>query len=141
VSTHRFTIDTQLDAVAGLSAQVSAACSALGLNQEAIWDLELAIAEAASNVISHGYGDRAGGSLAVEVHPDGVGVRVDVLDRGTPIPQGMLEKAGLGDPPSDITDLADSGRGLALIKASVDGWSYETSPSGNRLSLVKHRAA
>jgi serine/threonine-protein kinase RsbW len=138
MAAQRFTIDTRLEAVADLAREVSAACVQLGLDEDAVFDVELAVVEAATNVICHGYEAKAGGFLEVVVDAEPEAVRLEVRDRGSPIPAGLLERAGIEEP-GEIETLSDSGRGLALIKASVDGWEYEASPAGNRLALIKRR--
>jgi len=142
VGAARFTIDTRLDAVASLAADVRATCLTLGLDEDAASELELAVVEAATNVIRHGYGDRPGGRLEVIIGADaGGGVRAEVLDGGRPIPVGQLEQAEITFPLDDLDDIPDSGRGLALIKLSVDEWAYQSGPGGNRLTLIKRPSA
>lgn len=132
-----FSIDTRLEVVADLTRAVCAACAALGLNEDGVMDVELAIAEAAANVVCHGYGGEAGGRLEASVSAQDDGVRIDLVDGGSPIPDGMLEAAAFRYPSDDLCSLPDSGRGLALIKASVDAWEYAPAPGANRLTLIK----
>lgn len=135
----RFVIDSRLEAVAELGSRVSAACAGIGIDEEALCDIELAVVEAATNVVCHGYRGLPVGAVEVEVRLQPDQVQVDIIDRGAPIPEGLLDQAEIAEP-GDIAALADSGRGLALIRASVDSWAYETSPAGNRLKLVKRRS-
>jgi serine/threonine-protein kinase RsbW len=108
------------------------------LGEEAAGDVELALVEAATNVIRHGYGPE-GGPLRVEAEalPDGVVIRL--LDWGRPIPAEALTAAGSArfDVDGDLQALAEGGRGLSIIAAVMDEVSYRSEGGVNRLALVR----
>jgi len=106
---------------------------AAGLGEDAIGDLELAMTEAMSNVVRHGYGEGSGMTIDVEValEPDRLEVRI--LDRAPEfIPADV--------PPRDLDDVAEGGYGLGLIEQLVDEVRRGPRPGGgNALILIKHR--
>jgi len=135
---HRqFAIRSNVTAVTELAAKLRVACADFGLDEDAASDLELAVVEAATNIIVHGYGGADGGTLEVGVRRDAGEVQVELTDAGAPIPPGALENAELPDFDDDVSAIPTSGRGLALIKASVDAWRYLPSAGRNRLILIK----
>lgn len=133
----RFAIRANTAAVTELATQLRATCADFGLDEDAACDLELAVVEAAINIVVHGYGGADCGTLEVGVRRNDGEVQVELTDAGAPIPPGALENAELPDANDDISVIPTSGRGLALIKASVDAWRYLPSAGCNRLILIK----
>ena len=134
-------VDGELNQVAPIAVAVRGACAPF-LDEEGLDAVELAVVEAATNVIRHGYGGRPGGRLSVSVEqvPDGVGV--DLVDHAEPMPPRLLEAAEMPLPgdPDHVAGLAESGWGLALIRLSMDEVSYRPGPDGNWLRMIKRRA-
>jgi serine/threonine-protein kinase RsbW len=90
-----------------------------------------AVGEVAANIIKHGHG--AGRTnLSVILRVDGTRIEAVFSDDGVPVD---LDPAG----PSLPGDLAESGRGLALVRAAVDLVTYERAGTLNRWHLVRRR--
>ena len=109
------------------------------LGTEGAGDVELALVEAATNVVRHGYGPE-GGPIRIEASefPDGVVVRIS--DWGRPIPGEALASAGLSRfdfDPTELTDLPEGGMGLSLIAAVMDEVSYRSDGGQNVLTLLR----
>jgi len=122
-----FTIEADLSQVRELARFVR---QEAGLNEAALADLELAVVEAANNIILHGYGG-GGGLIRCHVQRGADAVRVTLSDSGAPIPEDMLRNA------QPTSQMAESGRGLAIIRACVDEIAYTSAAGANRLTLVK----
>ncbi|GHH27998.1 SpoIIE family protein phosphatase [Lentzea cavernae] len=86
-----------------------------GLSEDAAYDLELALGEAASNVVDHAYPD-GGGTLESRLESTGLGVRVTVTDQGRWRP-----------PPEDK---GHRGRGLSMIHAVSDDVDLQAGEAG-----------
>jgi anti-sigma regulatory factor (Ser/Thr protein kinase) len=125
-----FRIHARLEDIQQLTQFVRAYATARGLDKVAVDDLELAVAEASSNVVVHGYADGRG-ELSVELTYADPLLRLELIDAGTPIPRGKLESSAPSDP------MAESGRGMAIIRACVDQLSYRSEAGFNRLVLTK----
>lgn len=106
-------------------------CEDAGLPEAARMDLELALVEAANNVVRHGYGGSGSGSLQFEMRKVPGGVELALTDQGLPIPASRLHS--IHSPAFD----SESGRGLALIAACTDRFGYTEGREGNRLVLFK----
>ena len=103
--------------------------------------IELAIVEAVTNVIRHGYPDGEQGVAEVYYSEQDNGVRVEIRDRGRPIPPDKLEQADgsvFAFDPDDIANLPEGGMGLSLIKQLFDTVYYESRDGINRLILEKN---
>lgn len=106
-------------------------CDGLGDARE-VHDLRLAVQEACTNLIKHGRladGDRR---LALRFEMNNHALSVLITCRGEAFdPRRETALPGSADEP------AEGGYGLFLIRALVDGMSYEAADGGNTLVLVK----
>ena len=92
----------------------------LHLSEGWIYPLDLALCEAASNVIRH-----AG---------DAQGITVTLYDSGLPVPEEKLQQgAPTGEDWPDA--MSEGGRGWPLICASVDSVHYQRGVAENQLTL------
>ena len=119
----------------------------IGVNEESVDDILLAATEACTNVVLHAGESVPAYSVAATV--DRAGCRVVVTDVG----QGYApEGAGQGWPmrlvrarrptaahgSGDVASLAESGRGLAIMRACVDDVKLRSAPGqGTRVVLDK----
>ncbi|TDC62003.1 ATP-binding protein [Actinomadura sp. GC306] len=85
-------------------------------------DIELMAAEGVTNAILHGTG-----IIAVTVATDGRRLRVDITDDGP-----------ARDDSAGAEPRLDHGRGLTVIDALADEWSFEQSPHRTRLWFLIH---
>lgn len=92
-------------------------------------DLELAVVEAANNIVTHGYAGASEARYQAVIDVRGSYLEVALSDRGLPIPAARLDAN-----PNMPCD-SESGRGIGLIKACVDEFEYTSSGGVNRLIL------
>jgi serine/threonine-protein kinase RsbW len=103
--------------------------------------IELALAEALTNIVQHGFGQDEGPPVRVRVRDGAAALEIDLWDRGRPIPSARLSQA---DPsttfqfdPTNLAELPEGGMGLALIKAAFHEVQYGSRNGVNRLHLVR----
>ncbi len=101
-----------------------------GLGEDTLVDLELAVGEAANNIVIHGYRGSAG-EIALRIAQAGSDITVELADRGAAIPPDKLDAL------SAVDVHAESGRGLGIIRACVDTVAYASTDGVNRLTLSK----
>jgi anti-sigma regulatory factor (Ser/Thr protein kinase) len=102
-------------------------------DEGAIAPLELALDEAASNVILHAYRGEAGRPIELAVDVDADRACVELYHRGRDFDPDAV-------PPPDLDALRESGRGLYLIRQSVDEVTFFRDDQGRcGVRLVKHR--
>lgn len=121
----RFLMPATLEAIDLLAPKVRDAAAA-HLPEDRLFALEIALVEALSNIVRHGH---PAGEVEIALH-FGDGIEVEIVDVGNPIPPGLLEAEVPDDP------LAESGRGLALIRTCADDLRYERGGGRNRLTLT-----
>jgi serine/threonine-protein kinase RsbW len=104
------------------------------LSEETLGDLKLAVTEACSNSVRHGYGEAGEGFVEVlyELQPDRL--VVEVVDDG---PGFDADSAR-----ADEENLAEGGLGIAIIKAVSDEFEagVRADGGGSRLRFVKFLA-
>lgn len=106
-----------------------------GFDEDAAFDLVLAVDEAATNIILHGYG-AAGGFVEVEVSRDSERLLVRLRDRARPFDPTAN---GAPDELPPLEERPPGGMGIFLIGKSVDGFSYRRTAEGlNELTLALH---
>jgi serine/threonine-protein kinase RsbW len=103
-----------------------------GYTQGDAHDLAVAFAEACTNVHRHAYGGRHDGRVGLHVAIDDERVVLSLDHDGD-----AFEPAAYAPP--DLNRPAESGYGLYLIRSLVDEVSFERTPSGGRVVLVKHK--
>lgn len=105
----------------------------IGVGEDSVDDILLAATEACTNVVLHA--GRAAPAYSVAATVDNKACRVEVTDAG----QGCLRtRRGRGRPAQDVTALAESGRGFAIMRACVDEVTLRSAPGqGTRVVLDK----
>ena len=106
---------------------VSCAGQIAGFGPEDVYDLKLAVTEAATNVIRHA----AVGSFRIEYRALPRVVEVTVTDAG-----GGFDAAALSSNPGE-----HGGFGLAVIRSLVDEVALESTASGTRLRMLRRAAS
>ncbi|HKH77799.1 MAG TPA: ATP-binding protein [Rubrobacteraceae bacterium] len=106
---------------------VSCAGQIAGFGPEDVYDLKLAVTEAATNVIRHA----AVGSFRIEYRAIPRAVEVTVTDAG-----GGFDAAALSSSPG-----GHGGFGLAVIRSLVDEVVLESTAGGTRLRMLRRAAS
>lgn len=114
---------------------VERACLRAGAEPAACFDLKLAVDEACTNIVLHGYEGREPGVIEIEFEQSAEAMKVTIIDHGRSFCPDML-------PAPDVTSALDErqpgGLGWHLIRRVTDGIEYEADVErGNRLVLVK----
>jgi serine/threonine-protein kinase RsbW len=122
----------------------------LGVDEESVYDILLAATEACTNVLMHGGRRIRGYAVVTSVGP--VRCQVEVAGEGAGAVPHETGPAAAGTPgapvpaPGDvalrqagIAQLAESGRGLAVMRACVDRVTLEATPErGTVVTMSKH---
>jgi anti-sigma regulatory factor (Ser/Thr protein kinase) len=99
-----------------------------GATDAAVAELKLAVTEACTNAILHGYGASTGGELVVRYRVGTAALEVEVEDDGNGF-----------NPEDPAADGASEGQGMGLmiIRAITSDVKIESNPSGSRISFVR----
>ena len=117
---------------------VEEACRGAGADVSTCFDLKLAVDEACTNIIEHGYAGKTPGEMRVSFAADADRLTVVISDRGRSFdPESIAEP----DLEAGCESRAPGGLGWHLIRSAVDDYRYESdADGGNRLTLVKRLA-
>ena len=108
--------------------------SALGVDPAMIPNVPLAVDEAVTNIIVHGYQGQ-GGAIEIEVSLEGDALVIRIRDEAAPFDPTIV-------PPPDVTlpleQRIPGGLGIHLIRQIMDEMTHRVTPQGgNELTLVK----
>lgn len=107
-----------------------------GIDQETVYDLQLALDEAATNVITHGYAGMDPGSMILLLEIDLKRIRMTLTDFGHPFEPSS---APAPDLEAALEDRPMGGFGLYFIYQTMDEVDYVTTSDSNTLTLIKRR--
>jgi serine/threonine-protein kinase RsbW len=132
---HKITRAAELESLADFRAFIDQTCAGRAdIDESFRYALKLAVEEACTNVITHGYAGLNPGSmiLTLDLHPDRVTITLTdfghAFEPSEPAPPDVV--AGLDDQPT-------GGFGLYFIYQSMDEVDYQTTDDCNSLILTK----
>ena len=106
----------------------------LGLDPAMIPNVILAVDEAVSNVIAHGYRGQ-GGAVEIEASQEGDALVIRVRDEAPPFDPTIVPSPDVTLP---LEQRVPGGLGIHLIRQIVDEMTHSVTPQGgNELTLVK----
>lgn len=134
--THRITRAAYLESLNDFREFIKEHCAGIpGVTDETLYDVQLAVDEACTNIISHGYAGLDPGSIILDLEIESDKLIVTLTDfghafepRSAPIPDvdAPIEQRELG------------GFGLFFIQQSMDDMDYQVTEDGNKMILTKH---
>jgi len=135
-STHRITRAAHLESLDDFREFIKKQCARVpDINEEFLYDVQLAVDEACTNIMTHGYADLNPGSIILDLEIDPDELTITLTDFGhsfepshTPIP----------DVDAPIEERALGGFGLFFILQSVDAMDYRVTEDGNKMILTKY---
>lgn len=132
------TFTGRLENLSQIGAYVAEAARLAGLDDEAVYAVELAVDEAATNIIEHGYGGDSRGRIHCEYEILRNGLKIVLRDTGRMFdPDSVPEPSFHG---KTIENITPRGLGLFFIKRLMDEVNFEFNPElGNRLTMVKRK--
>ena len=107
-----------------------------GFSEKAIYSLQLAADEAASNIIEHAYEGVSNASIFLTCDMKGEDLVITMLDKGLPFDFSAVKEPNLT---SDLSERQIGGLGVYLMRKLMDKVNYETTRAGNLLTMTKRR--
>ncbi len=115
------------------------AAAGAGLDERAVYAVQMAVDEACTNIIQHAYGGEGRGSIRLVYHVQPDGFQVTIYDQGKPFDPAQVPQF---NPTLPLDQRPKGGMGLFLIRRSVDRVEFKFgTPDGNQLLLFKQRPA
>ena len=127
-------IAAKLENLAAIRRFVEEAAAALGIDPATVTDIVLAVDEAASNIVVHGYQGQPG-TIEIEVKRERDALLIYLRDEASPFDPTSVGAPDLTVP---LEQRATGGMGIHLIRQIMDKVVHRiTSQGGNELLLVK----
>lgn len=109
-----------------------------GLSETEVYAVQLAVDEATTNIIEHGYGHECPSRIDITCEPIKNGLKIVIYDDAEPFDPTVVP-----DPEINVSldDIKPRGLGIFFMRKMMDEVNYETSPDkGNTLTMIKrHR--
>lgn len=134
---HQICRSAQLDSLAPMRDLIKQAVAEhRWIDDEFLYDLQLAVDEASTNIITHGYQGREAGTMILELDIDEQRVLIRLTDFGR-----AFEPASAPAPDLEaaLEDRPMGGFGLFFIYQTMDDVDYTSNGFANQLTLVKRR--
>jgi anti-sigma regulatory factor (Ser/Thr protein kinase) len=129
------TLPNQLEAISGVQDQVEGFAARNGLGDRLLHDVQLALEEHLTNIVSYAYTDKRLHQIRVSLHLDATRLRVEIEDDGAPFNP-------LAHPPPDrdkpIEERPIGGLGVHMMRQAVDEMAYRRERGANILVMTKH---
>ena len=115
---------------------VGSTMSQLGIDPDCVYDVEVAVTEACTNVLKHAQGGRDEYEVELTIDPKRASIRIKDTGRG-------FDTASLADAHEEAHDLhldltEEGGRGIMMMRALVDELEFTSQPeAGTIVHLTK----
>jgi serine/threonine-protein kinase RsbW len=109
-----------------------------GLNESEVYAVQLAVDEATTNIMEHGYGRECPNRIDISCEILEDGLKVVIYDDAEP-----FNPDAVPDPEINVSleEIKPRGLGIFFMRKMMDEVHYESSPNmGNTLTMIKHHA-
>lgn len=118
-----------------ISEMVCTFAKSLGFSPKQVYEIDLAVDEACSNIIDHAYGPRSEEDFLVKLSSDELGMTIVLEDHGLPFDPAEVPSPDLESP---LEQRQERGLGVFLIHQLMDGVAYKrVDDTTNRLIMRK----
>ncbi len=129
-------VSSSLESLGEISDFVVSAARAAGLDDQAVWEVQLAVDEAATNVILHAYGGHEEGPITVQVDVRDDEFVICLHDRGKPFDPDAVPHPDLDSP---LEARKTGGLGLYLMRKLMDRVDFHFDAGGYNLVTMAKR--
>ena len=136
MSTKRFTCS--LKNLEEICDYVTHCANAAGLDESEVYAVQLAVDEASTNIMEHGYGRECPNRIDITCEILDDGLKVVIYDDAEPFDPELVP-----DPEINVSldDVKPRGLGIFFMRKMMDEVQYEATPEkGNTLTMIKRHA-
>jgi serine/threonine-protein kinase RsbW len=132
--THAFELTNALSELDALCRNLTSIGKALGLSEKSVFQINLALDELFTNIVSYGYSDEKTHRIKFELTTESGVVIIRIEDSGIPF-DPVKPPTSQAQPP--VEDCEIGGLGLHLVKKMMDDVVYERCDGRNITTLKK----
>lgn len=108
-----------------------------GLSETDVYAVQLAVDEASTNIIEHGYRQECPNRIDITCDIQQDGLKVVIYDDAEPFNPETVPEPEVNVP---LEDIKPRGLGIFLMRQMMDEVHYQSNPAlGNTLTMIKHR--
>jgi serine/threonine-protein kinase RsbW len=134
MSTQRFSCS--LHNLEKISDFITECANHAGLSDVEVYAVQLAVDEAATNIIEHGYGQECPSRIDVTCEYLNDGLKVVIYDDAEPFDPSLVPEPEIN---VSLDEIKPRGLGIFLMRKMMDEVSYQASTElGNTLTMIKH---
>lgn len=143
---HVLNVSGRYDQIKAVCDFVSTGAKQSGLNEAAIFHIELACDEACTNIIEHGYGNENKGNIIVSWEKESDQFVITLRDNGRPFNPNNVPEPKMPPKPEDpgfseeevVNSLKIGGLGIHFMRKLMDDIQYHfDEKTGNTLIMIK----
>ena len=132
---YSLTVDSRLERLSEIASFIELAARESGLNDDQVYDVQMAVDESCANVIEHAYRGRADGTIDLMCEKRGKEFVVTIQDFGEQFDPKKVAPPRTRDP---LSRRNIGGLGLFFMHKLMDRVKFEfAAGTGNRLTMVK----
>ncbi len=130
-----FKLKNNISELDKLGRKLNAFGEGIGLSKKCIFQINLALDELFTNIVSYGFPDNGRQSILVALSHDNGKISVKLEDSGIPFDPASRQ---MSTPETKIEDCKIGGLGLHLVKKIMDEITYQRCGKKNIITLVKN---
>ena len=137
MSESRRSVTARYDRIKQICSFVVDAANVAGLDESSTFQCQIAVDEACTNIIEHGYEGEDKGRIDVICNTTSGVLKIELLDQALPFDLDKVPEPELGAP---LEDMKIGGLGIYFMKKMMDDVSFSRENGTNKLMLLKRRA-
>lgn len=130
------TFPARLDQLQAIGEFVAEAGQQMGLDERALYAIQTAVDEAATNIILHGYGQEREGPIHITCWQEGEDFVIEMRDYGRPFDPSRVPEPDLHAP---LEKRREGGLGLFLMRRMMNRVEFARRGEENVLTMVRRR--
>lgn len=131
------TISGYFKNLARIAEFVTASATDAGLNDKAVYAVQMAVDEACTNIIEHAYKGEGNGQIQITCSIQADGLQITIVDQGQPFNPDQVPDFNTT---ASLPERKRRGMGIFFIYNLLDRVDYQfNTPQGNKLTLFKSR--
>lgn len=137
MSESRLIVPARYDRIKQICSFVVDAANVAGLDESSTFQCQIAVDEACTNIIEHGYEGEDRGRIEVICNTNPGVLKIELLDQAPPFDPDKVPEPDLGAP---LEEMKIGGLGIYFMKKMMDDVSFSRENGTNRLALLKRSA-
>jgi serine/threonine-protein kinase RsbW len=134
----RLTIPGRFERIQDVCDFVCRAAEEAGMDDREVFHCQLAVDEACTNIIEHGYGGEDRGPIEAICDARDGELVIILKDTGAPFDPTTVPEPG---PYKSIEDAGVGGHGLYFMRRVMDTVNFDCAPNGNTLVMTKRKGS